>query len=117
MVRRVVFVFNRGGTSESTATALGLAERLLARGHRVSVFAHDDAVTLSAGQGDSARIIASLLRRGIHGAAFDWVVEGPAADALGVADRQVPGVIAGDHADLWTFIRYADVVFTPDGGA
>lgn len=117
MVRRIVFVFNRGGTPESTATALGLIERLLARGHRVSVFAHDDAVTLSAGEGEPARIVASLLRRGVHGAALDWVVERPAADALGVADRQAPGVVPGDHADLWAFIRHADVVLTPDGGA
>lgn len=116
VVRRIGVVLNSGGASESTATALALVERLLAGGHRVSVFAHDEAVTLSAGSGESARIIEALLRRGVHGAALDWVVERPAAEALGVCERQVPGVVTGDHGDLWAIVRAADVVLTPGGG-
>lgn len=110
-------MLNHGETAEHTATALALAERLLARGHRVSVFAHDAAVTLSSGDGEAARTVAALARRGLHGAPLDWVVEAPAARALGVLDTQVPGVVHGDHADLWAFVRAADVVLTPGGGA
>lgn len=114
---RVAFVLNRGGATEVTGTALGLVERLLARGHRVSVFAHDDAAGLSAGGGLPARVIAGLLRAGVHGAGLDWVVEAAAAEALGIADRQVAGVVPGDHGDLWAFVRAADLVLTPNGGA
>lgn len=113
---RIAFLLNRGETAEATATALALVERLLARGHRVSVFAHDDAVTLAAGNGPAAQMVAALLRFGVHGAALDWVVEGAAADALGLGDRQAPGVLRGDHADLWAFISEADVVLTPNSG-
>jgi hypothetical protein len=113
VVRRVALVLNSGATSESTTTALALVERLLAGGHRVSVFAHDEAATLTAGDGPAARIVAALLRRGVHGAALDWVVEGPAADALGVRGAQAPGVIYGDHHDLWAIVRSADIVLTP----
>lgn len=116
MVTRIGLLLNSGGASESTATALALVERLLARGHRVSVFAHDEAVTLSAGRAESARIIEALLRRGVHGAALDWVIERPAAQAMGVCEHQVAGVVAGDHADLWAIVRSSDVVLTPGGG-
>lgn len=113
MVKRIALVLNSAATSESTATALGLVERLLARGARVSVFAHDEAVALSAGDTHAARIVGALLRRGATGAALDWVVEGPAAEAFGVHDRQAHGVIQGDHHDLWAIVRAADVVLTP----
>ena len=114
---RITLVLHRGGRSESTATALSLAEGLLARGHRVSVFAHADAVTLSAGASGTVRLVADLLRRGVHGAGLDWVVERATAEALGVADRQAPGVVLGDHADLWALVRAADVVLSPDGAS
>lgn len=116
MVKRIAFVLNTGAASEATGTALALMERLLARGHRVTVFAHDDAVTLSAGDGEPARAIAGLLRRGVHGAAFDWVVERAAAEALGIDGRQVAGVVQGDHSDLWAIVRSADAVLTPGAG-
>ncbi len=115
-MKRIAFVLNTGAASEATATALALMERLLSLGHRVSVFAHDDAVTLSAGDDESARAIAALLRRGVHGAAFDWVVERAAAEALGIEGRQVAGVVEGDHADLWAIVRAADMVLTPGSG-
>lgn len=115
-MKRIAFVLNTGAASEATGTALALMERLLARGHRVSVFAHDDAVTLSAGDGEPAQVVAGLLRRGVHGAAFDWVIERAAAVALGIEGRQVPGVVQGDHADLWAIVRGADVVLTPGAG-
>jgi hypothetical protein len=113
VVRRIAFVLHSTAAAESTGTALALIDRLLALGHRVSVFAHDDAATLSAGDDPSARAIAALLRRGVHGAALDWVVEGEAARALGVGGNQVPGVVHGDHADLWAIVRNADIVLTP----
>jgi len=114
---RITLVLHRGGRNESTATALALADRLLARGHRVSVFAHADAVTLSAGTGGSVTVVADLLRRGVAGAGVDWVVEEATARALGLADRQAMGVVLGDHADLWALVRQADVVLSPDGGS
>lgn len=112
---RIAFVLNSGAAREATATALSLMDRLVARGHRVSVFAHDDAVTLSAGAGEAAQAVTALLRRGVHGAGVDWVVERPAAEALGVVAAQVPGVVQGDHADLWAIVRTADRVLTPGG--
>lgn len=114
MVKRVTVVLNRGGTSETTATALALADRLLARGHRVAVFAHDEAASLGEVGGLAAPLVAALLRRGVHGGTLDWVVEG--AGHGPAAGSQVAGVVPGDHADLWTFVRAADVVLTPNGG-
>jgi len=113
VVKRIAMILNSGATSESTATALALVERLLARGNRVSVFAHDEAVTLTAGDTPAAQVVGALLRRGASGAALDWVVEAPAADAFGVRDRQVHGVVQGDHHDLWAIVRSADVVLAP----
>ncbi|MGH8910647.1 MAG: DsrE family protein [Egibacteraceae bacterium] len=110
--RRVALILNDGGQNERAATALRLAERILARGHRVTVFAHDEAATLSAGTGELALAVAALLRRGVHGGTLDWVVEADAAQALGVARDQAPGVVPGDHADLWAFVREADLVLS-----
>lgn len=115
MPRTIAFVLTGGVTSERTATALKLAERVLNRGHRVTVFAHDDATALSAGSGEVAQAVSALLRRGVHGGTLDWVVDTDAARRLGVADQQVPGVVAGDHADLWAFVRTADVVLSAGG--
>ncbi|HVM00619.1 MAG TPA: DsrE family protein [Egibacteraceae bacterium] len=115
MPRTIALVLAGGVTTERTATALRLAERVLNRGHRVTVFAHDDATVLSAGSGEVGRAVAALLRRGVHGGTLDWVVDGNAARRLGVADRQAPGVVTGDHADLWAFVRTADVVLSAGG--
>lgn len=115
MPRTMALVLSGGVTSERTATALKLAERLLDRGQRVTVFAHDDATVLSAGSGEVAEAVTALLRRGVHGGTLDWVVDRNAAVRLGVADRQAPGVVAGDHADLWAFVRNADVVLSAGG--
>lgn len=112
MTRSVALVLNSPVATERTTTALKLAERLLARGHRVAVFAHDHAAALSAGDGEIPRAVAALLRRGVHGGTLDWVVEAEAADAIGVADSQAAGVVPGDHADLWAFVRAADIVLS-----
>lgn len=102
--------------SESTATAIGLAERLLARGHRVTVFAGQGAAALAAGEGPIAEAIAALLRRGAHGGTLHWVTDATAARDRGVGPSLVPGVLPGDLADLWAFVRDADVVLSPGGG-
>jgi len=112
VARSVALLLNDGRVTERTLTALKLAERILARGHRVSVFAHDTAAALSAGTGEVPAAVAALLRRGVHGGTLDWVVEADAAVAMGVADRQAPGVVPGDHADLWGFVRAADLVLS-----
>jgi hypothetical protein len=108
--RRIALLLTAGASVERTATALKLADRLLARGHRVMVFAHEEAATLAAGVGEVSAAVAALLRRGVHGGTLDWVVDSGAARRMGVLDRQPPGVIPGDHADLWAFVRDAEVV-------
>lgn len=117
-VRTVALILNDGTHTERATTALRLAERILARGHRVTVFAHDSAASLSAGTGQLPAAVAGLLRRGVHGGTLDWVVEADAAEAMGIAGCQAPGVVPGDHADLWAFVRDADIVLslgTPGG--
>jgi sulfur relay (sulfurtransferase) complex TusBCD TusD component (DsrE family) len=116
VTRRVALLLTDGAASERTATALQLASAVLARGHRVTVFAHDDAATLAAGDGEVARAISNLLRRGVHGGTLDWVVDEAAARGQGVPGCQAPGVVPGGHGDLWAFVREADVVLSPGGG-
>ena len=111
----VAVLLTTGSGDESTATALRLSERLLARGHRVTVFAHEEASTLSAQGGDAAEAVAALLRAGVHGATLDWVVDTSAAGRLGCTSQQLSGVVQGDHADLWSFVRAADIVLSPGG--
>jgi DsrE/DsrF-like family len=110
--RIVALILNEGAHTERATTALRLAERLLARGHRVTVFAHDSAASLSAGTGELSGAVAALLRRGVHGGTLDWVVEADAAESMGIAGCQAPGVVPGDHADLWAFVRDADIVLS-----
>lgn len=114
--RRVALLLTGGPISEESLTALALAERLLARGSRVTVFAHAEAAAVSAGEGPLALAVAALLRRGVHGATLDWVVDGTAATQAGLAGCQAPGVVRGDHADLWAFVREADIVLSAGGG-
>jgi hypothetical protein len=115
-VRRAALLLTGGPDSEEVATALALAERLLARGVRVTVFAHGEAARLSAAGGPVADAVGALLRRGVHGATLDWVVDVPAAKRLGVPGCQAAGVVPGDHADLWAFVREADLVLSAGGG-
>lgn len=112
MSARSVALILSGAGGERAVTALQLSERLLARGHRVTVYAHDQAATLSTAGSELASAIAELLRRGVHGATLDWVVDTASTQRLG-AREQAPGVVRGDHADLWAFVRDADVVLTP----
>lgn len=117
MSRKTVAVhLTEGSPSESTATAVQLAERLLARGHRVTVFAGQEATALAAGDGPVPRAVAALLRRGAHGGTLHWVTDAAAAADRGVVTAGlVPGVLPGDLADLWAFVRDADVVLSPGG--
>jgi diaminopimelate epimerase len=100
--------------SETTLTALQLAERLTARGVRVTIYARDVAATVAAGSGELADAVGRLLRRGVHGATLDWVVDAGAAARFGV-EHQVAGVIPGSCSDLWAFVRDADVILAPPG--
>jgi sulfur relay (sulfurtransferase) complex TusBCD TusD component (DsrE family) len=113
--RQVALVLSGSVGGEQAGTALKLAERLLARGHRVTVYAHEEAVALSAGAGESAQAVRALLRRGVHGGTLDWVVDGEASARLGVDERQAAGVVPGDASDLWAFVRCADIVLSPGG--
>lgn len=115
--RSVALLLTSGVASEHTATALKLAERLMARGHRVAVFAHGDAAGLAAGGGELATAVAALLRRGVHDGSFDWVADEASVDRLGVAGQLTPGAVPGDHADLWAMVRHAEVVLTAGGGS
>lgn len=114
--RRIAMVLAGPPRGEQVGTALRLAERLLARGHRVTVFAAREAATLAAGSGEIADGIAALVRRGVHGGTLDWVVDGAAVERAGVGDRLVQGVVEGDAADLWGFVRDADVLLSVGGG-
>ena len=117
MSRKTIAVHLTDDTpSESTATAIQLAERLLARGPRVTVFAGQGAGALAAGEGAVRDAIAALLRRGAHGGTLHWVTDAAAAAERGVGGALVPGVLPGDLADLWAFVRDADVVLSPGGG-
>lgn len=113
--RTVAIHFNGPAAIQSTATALALAERLFARGHRVMVFASGDAATLAAGSDDVTAAITALVHRGVHAPTLQWVVDAAAAQRLGVADTLAPGVVAGDFSDLWSFVRDADVILSPPG--
>ena len=112
MIRSCALVLNQASVTEQTTTALALVERLVDRGVAVRVFAHDEAAVLSAGTHPIAAAIAGLVRMGIHGGPVTWVTEADAAEALGVATTQVPGVLEGDHADLWSIVREADLVLS-----
>jgi hypothetical protein len=106
--RSVAVLLTRGG-DEQTLTALRLAERILARGHRVTVYAHGRAAGLTSGPGDVPDAVAALVRAGVHGATLDWVADSGAPAA------HIPGVLPGSHADLWAFVREADVVLSAGG--
>jgi hypothetical protein len=115
-VRRAALVLTGGPVTEQTVTALRLAEHLLARGTRVTVFAHGEAASMGAGADELAAAVRSLLRRGVHGATLDWVVDAETVERAGVGGCLVPGVVQGDHADLWAFVRDADLVLSVGGG-
>lgn len=117
MIRSAALVLNQAGATEQTITALALVERLVERGVAVRVFTHDEAAVLSAGTHPVAAAVAGLIRQGIHGGPVTWVTEGDASQALGVAASQAPGVIEGDHADLWGIIREADLVLSVGVGS
>jgi hypothetical protein len=113
VVRRSIAVVLSSATSASAAaTALQLADQLLTRGHRVMIFSHGSAVSLALADSPIADAVAALLRRGVHGGTLDWVAEDAAVDGRALVD----GIISGDDADLWSFVRDADVVLAPGGG-
>lgn len=112
MIRTAALVLNQSGAGEQTTTALALVERLVERGVTVRVFAHDEASVLSAGTHPVAAAIAGLIRKGVHGGPVSWITEADAAQALGVGADQVPGVLEGDHADLWGIVGEADLVLS-----
>ncbi len=117
MIRTCALILNQAGATEQTTTALALVERMVERGVAVRVFAHDEASVLSAGTHPVAMAIAGLIRMGIHSGPVSWVTEADAATALGVGGDQVPGVLEGDHADLWGMVREADLVLSVGVGA
>jgi hypothetical protein len=117
VIRSCALILNQAGATEQTATALALLERMVERGVAVRVFAHDEASLLSAGRHPIARAVEGLIRMGIHGGPVTWVVEADASEALGVGGGQVPGVLEGDHADLWAVVREADLVLSVGVGA
>lgn len=117
VTRRVAIVLTAGARSETTPTALRLAERLQARGHRLVVYAHGDAAALTAVGGEFADAIGTLIRRGVHGGTLDWVVDAAEQRRGGGPTHHVAGVVPGDAADLWAFVREADVVLAPGTGA
>jgi sulfur relay (sulfurtransferase) complex TusBCD TusD component (DsrE family) len=112
VMRTFALVLSSATSSAAAATALQLADHLLTRGHRVTIFSHGSAVSLALAGSPIAAAVTALLRRGVHGGTLDWVVEAAALDGRNLVD----GIIAGDDADLWSFVRDADVVLAPGGG-
>lgn len=112
MSRSVAMVLSSATSAAAAATALHLADRLLRRGHRVTIFSHGSAVDLALSSSPIAGAVAGLLRRGVHGGTLDWVAEARAVDGRPLVD----GVVSGDDTDLWSFVRDADVVLAPGGG-
>ena len=113
VVKRTVAVVLSSATSSAAAsTALQVSDRLQRNGHRVMIFAHGTAANLALAGSPIAGAVASMLRRGVHGGTLDWVAETSAVDGRPLVD----GIIAGDDADLWSFVREADVVLAPGGG-
>lgn len=112
MTASVALILNQSGATEQTVTALHLTERLVERGVTVRVFAHDEASVLSAGTHPVAAAVRGLIRKGLLAGSFTWVVEDDAIAALGVADTQASGVVAGDHHDLWGIVRESDLVLS-----
>jgi len=98
-----------GPSEGATIAALRLADRAVARGDRVTVYAYGDGVRVGAEGAPTADHVAALLRLGVHGGLVSWVAD-RAAMASCSAARQVPGVVEGDGGDLWRFVRDADVV-------
>ena len=117
VTRRIAMVLTAGVGSETTPTALRLLERLQHHGHRLVVFAHGDAGALTVVGGPFADLIATLIGRGVHGGAMHWVVDAAAQRRFGGPAVQIPGVVPGGPADLWTCVREADVVLAPGTGA
>lgn len=110
--RSIAVVLSSATSSSASSSALQLADRLLAAGHRVMIFAHGTAVDLALDDGPIADAARALVHRGVHGATLDWVVESSAAGGR----QMIDGVVVGDDADLWRFVRAADVVLAPGGG-
>ncbi|MEE8600577.1 hypothetical protein [Euzebya tangerina] len=112
MTRSVALILNQAGATEQTTTALALVDRLVERGVTVRVFAHDEAAVLSAGTHPVAQAVAGLIRKGVEGGPVIWMTEHDSSRALGVEGQQAPGVIEGDHADLWRIASDADLVLS-----
>lgn len=97
-----------GPSDGATIAALRLADRAVARGSRVSVYAFGEGVRVGAEGSPTAAHVRSLLREGVHGGLVSWVVDRQALSTC-AARSQVPGVVEGDGGDLWRFVRESDV--------
>ncbi len=97
-----------GPTDGATIAALRLADRAVARGSRVSVYAYGEGVRVGAEGSATADHVRALVREGVHGGRVSWVVDRQALSTC-AARNQVPGVVDGDGGDLWRFVRDADV--------
>ncbi len=97
-----------GPSDGATIAALRLADRAVARGDRVSVYAYGEGVRVGAEGSPTAEHVRALVRAGVHGGRVSWVVDRQALSTC-AARNQVSGVVEGDGGDLWRFVREADV--------
>jgi len=106
--RTLALVLGSGPGEGATVAALRLAEHVVGRGHRVAVFAYGAGAGTAAAGSPSAPLVEGLIRAGVHGGLVSWVADRD-------APAQVPGAVHGDGADLWRFVRDADVVLGVTG--
>lgn len=106
--RTLHLALSTGPTDGATIAALRLADRAVARGSRVAVYAYGEGVRVGAEGSPTADHVRALLRQGVHGGLVTWVVDRTALESC-TARSQVSGVVEGDGGDLWRFVREADV--------
>ncbi len=106
--RSLHLAISTGPTDGATIAALRVADRAVARGSRVSVYAYAEGVRVAAEGSPTAEHVRALLREGVHGGRVSWVVDRQALSTC-AARRQVQGVVEGDGGDQWRFVRDADV--------
>lgn len=117
---------------EAPTTVLRIAEKALAKGYDVNVWAFEEAVTLSnkdqAEHREPAAVekvigekhkayghaLEPILKKGIHRPKMDWTSCILCVQERGVEKHQMQGVTIGTLGDAWKYVKESDkVVYIP----